>query len=59
MKFSAKVGNGPMNKWLILVAIRITDPDGDTGKTCLGGCMHCHSASSSTDIIDYDRVKFS
>ena len=36
----------------ILVAIRITDPDTDTdpyrdtGKTCLGGGMHCHSASS-------------
>jgi len=34
------------------VAIRITDldtdpdPDRDTGKTCLGGGMNCHSASS-------------
>jgi len=34
------------------VAIRITDPDTvpdsyrDTGKTCLGGDMHCFSASS-------------
>jgi len=28
-----------------LVAIRITDPDCDTGKTCLGGGMHCPSAS--------------
>jgi len=24
----------------------ITDPDRDTGKTCLGGGMHCPSASS-------------
>ena len=36
----------------ISVAIRITDPDTDpdtdrdTGKTCLGGGMHCPSASS-------------
>jgi len=35
-----------------LVAIRITDPDADpdlyrdTGKICLGGGMHCPSASS-------------
>jgi len=34
------------------MAIRITDPDTDpdpyrnTGKTCLGGGMHCPSASS-------------
>ena len=32
-----------------MVAIRITDPDPDphldTGKTCLGGGMHCRSAS--------------
>jgi len=42
MKFSGKVGNGPMNK--ILVAIRIMDPD--PGKTCLGGGMHCPGASS-------------
>jgi len=39
-----------MNKWLILVAIRIRDPDTDpyrdTGKTCLVGGMHCPSASS-------------
>jgi len=76
MKFSQKVGNGPMNKWLnfggnldhrldtgIVFRIRHyweiqqvddehksaarTDlPDGDTGKTCLGGGMHCPSASS-------------
>jgi len=28
------------------VAIRITDPDTDPGKTCLGGSTHCLSASS-------------
>jgi len=44
MKFSGKVGNGPMNKFF--VAIRITDLDRDTGKTCLGGGMHCPGASS-------------
>ena len=76
MKFSEKVGNGPVNKRLnfggdpfhrldIRLAFRIhhywdirevvnghksaarTDsPDGGTGKTCLGGGMHCPSASS-------------
>jgi len=52
MKFSGKIGNGPMNKSLnlggdILLAIQITDPDlyRDTGKTCLSGGMHCPSAS--------------
>jgi len=46
MKFPGKVGNGP----IILVAIRVTDPDtdpGDTGKACLGGGMQCPSASSA------------
>jgi len=51
MKFSGKVGNGPLN-------IRLnfggdpepdTDPDPDsyrdTGNTCLGGDMFCPSAS--------------
>jgi len=76
MKFSWKVGNGPMNKCLnfggdpdhrldtgIVFRIRcyceirkvvnghksaaVTDSlDGDTGKTCLGGGMHCPIASS-------------
>jgi len=45
MKFSEKVGNGPMNKWLNFGGN--PDPDHDTGKTCLGGGMHCPSASSS------------
>jgi len=38
MKFSCKVGNGPMNKRLNFGG----NPDyrsGDTGKTCLGGGM--------------------
>ena len=44
MKFSGKVGNGPLNKWLKFG----NDPDlyCDTGNTCLGGDMHCVSASS-------------
>jgi len=52
MKFSRKVGNGSINKWLNFLAIRIKDTDMDpdpylnTGKTCLGGGMHCSSASS-------------
>ena len=35
MKFSGKVGSGPMNNDYL-----------DTGKTCLGGGMHYLSASS-------------
>jgi len=33
---------------LAIVVIRLTDPESyrDTGKTCLGGGMHCYSASS-------------
>ena len=47
MKFSGKVGNGPMNKRLNFGGDPDKDPDpyGDTGKTCLGGGMHCASAS--------------
>ena len=30
-----------------------TDPDRDTGKTCLDGCMHCPNASS---IVIYRKV---
>jgi len=70
MKFSGKVGNGPVNKllnfggdpdhgsalrhyWEIRQVInghkfaaRTDSPDGGTGKTYLGGGMHCPSASS-------------
>ena len=55
MKFSRKVGNGPVNKWLNFggdpnhgseYGSRYLDPCRDTGKTCLGGGMHCPSASS-------------
>jgi len=42
MKFSGKVASGPINKLLNFGG----DPDRDTGKTCLGGGMHCPSASS-------------
>jgi len=50
MKFSGKVGNGPANKWLNFGG-DLGHGFGssgyrDTGKTCLGGGMHCHSASS-------------
>jgi len=38
-----------------LVATWITDPDPyrDTGKTCLGGGMHCLSASSYLRVLVY------
>ena len=43
MIFSGKVGNGPTNKRLNFGGD--TDPDldpyRDTGRTCLGGGMHC------------------
>ena len=47
MKFSGKVGNGPMNKWLNFDGDPDPYPyrDRPTGKTCLGGGMHCPSAS--------------
>ena len=45
MKFSGKVGNGPVNKWLNFGGDPDTDPYRDTGKTCVGGGMHCPSAS--------------
>jgi len=44
MKFSGKVDNGPLNKRLNFGGD--SDPYRDTGKTCFGGGMHCHSASS-------------
>jgi len=63
MKFSGKVSNGPLNKWLILVAmvaIRIRDPDsdpyGDTGKTWLGGGMLCPSACL---VVSFNRLRAS
>jgi len=39
MKFSGKVGNGPMNNRLNFGGDPVTDPDTDSdpGKTCLGG----------------------
>jgi len=44
MKFSGKVGNGPLNKCLNFGGN--PDLDRDTGKACLDGGMHCPSASS-------------
>jgi len=51
MKFSGKVGSGPMSKRLNFggdpgLGCGIPDPYRDTGETCLGGGMHCPSASS-------------
>ena len=52
MKFSEKVGNWSRNKRLNfggdpdLYTDDDTDPDRDTGKTCLGGGLHCPTASS-------------
>jgi len=46
MKFLGEVGNGPMNKWLDFGGDPDTDPDCDTGKTCLGGGTHCPNAFS-------------
>ena len=39
MKFSGKVGNGPMNEQMFKSwwQSRLQIPDHDTGKTCLGG----------------------
>ena len=61
MKFSEKAENlfnGPMNKWLNFGGNPDTDPDSntdpdpyhDTGKPCLGGGVHCPSASGFTLI---------
>ena len=59
MEFSGNIDNGPMNNGYILVAIRITDPDPDpnTVETCLGGDMHCPSASSFH--LNYFRYRYS
>jgi len=48
MKFSEKVSNGPVNRCLNFGGDPYPDPDPDrdTGKTYLGGGMHCPSASS-------------
>ena len=53
MKFSGKVGNGPA---LNFGGDPDTDPDPyrDTGKTYLGGGMHCPSASSY--FIEYRHM---
>jgi len=50
MKFSGKIGNGLMNKWLNFGGDTDTDMDPDldrnTGETCLDRGVHCPSASS-------------
>jgi len=52
VKFSGKVGNGPMNKRLNFGGDSV--PDRDTVKTCLGGDMHCcPSASRITECLAY------
>ena len=42
-----------MNKLLNFGGDPDQDPYRDTGKTCLGGCMHCRSASSFNEF-DYN-----
>jgi len=44
MKVSGKIDNGPMNKQLNFGGD--LDHDRDTGKTYLGGGMHCPTAST-------------
>jgi len=45
--FSGFVTIGRYRKWLTDISAAHTDSlDGGTGKTCLGGGMHCPSASS-------------
>jgi len=47
--FSGFVAIGRYGKWLTvinLLLILIRSPDGGTGRTCLGGGMHCLSVSS-------------
>jgi len=55
MKFSGKVGCGPVNKWLNFDGDPLTYHD--TGKTCLGGGMHCPSASSYY-VVSYILIIF-
>jgi len=47
VKFSGKVGSGPVNELLTFGGDPDTDTDTvpDLGKTCLGRGMHCPSAS--------------
>jgi len=40
------IGNGPMNKLLNFGGDLDQYPYHDTGKTCLGGGMHCPSTTS-------------
>jgi len=60
MKFSEKVGNGPVNKRLNFRGELDhgcdPDPYRDTGKTCLGGGMQCASASRYAD--DHKRSEW-
>jgi len=49
--FQERLTIGKWTKDQILVAVRIADPDCETDKTCLGGGMHCPSASSSECIF--------
>jgi len=50
MKFSGKVGSGPINKLLNFGG----DSNRDACKTCLGGGMHCPIASSYA-IVQFAR----
>jgi len=48
--FWGKVGNGPTRNDKILMAIRIRDPNRYADKTCLGGGIHCSSASGCSYV---------
>ena len=50
VKFSGKVGSGPVNKCLNFGGGN-PDLDRDTHRTCLGGGMHCPSASGFYFVI--------
>ena len=58
MKFSGKVGNVPVNRWLNFDGDPGTDPDLDrnTGKTCLGEGMHYRSASSISYVLLMQQI---
>jgi len=61
VKFSGKVGNGTWTKDYIFVPIshrfaRRRDWYRDTGKTCLGGRIHCPSSSSLYYMCDSEQL---
>jgi len=57
-KFSWKVGYGPTNKRLNFGGESDLNPYRDTGKTCLGGGMHCLNASSLLVVLQLPAYRF-